>query len=131
MNSQQLKLFEKWVSPNEFSCKICNQYTIKRRDTFTTHISRKHKNGIKEYEAKYGKITETRHKCKECQTDVLHDKVYLKMHFDKQHQGQLTTEEYFLKHVVHSLDFDLEAEESENEPRDPIEEEFLAWVPEA
>ena len=57
---QQKRLFEKWVSPNEFSCKICNQYTQKRRDTFTTHVSRKHKTGIKEYEAKYEKIKETR-----------------------------------------------------------------------
>ena len=30
--------------------------------------------------------------------------------------------------MVHSLDFDLEAEESENEPTDPIEEEFLTWA---
>merc|ERR1719376_23147 len=98
LDANDLALFDKWCNPYTYSCKICNAYTCKRRDTFTSHISRKLSTRTQDYIKTYGDQGPEPHQCKLCNKDCYHDIDKLRGHFKNIHDG-LSVEKYFVEHI--------------------------------
>jgi len=107
MEGPNKEAFEKWANPYFYECKLCRDKKLRHHDNHQQHLRKVHKTTVKDHCDMFD-VKRLMHKCLVCKeerkdNEYVHCKRHLVKHFASMHYPQISLYEYFVQHILDSL----------------------------